>query len=81
MKNQKASSHQKVLSLKNMSCAFVVLGFGSSLASFLVFLLELIYKRFKAHHYIESPPAAAPAVKRIMSSGKGVTKPVAVVER
>ena len=52
MEKQKASSHQKPLSLTDMSSAFVVLGLGLSLA-FLVFLLELIYKRIKDHYFMD----------------------------
>jgi hypothetical protein len=50
MENQKASSRQKALSLVDMSSAFVVLSFGFSLA-FLVFLIELIYKRINDHYF------------------------------
>ena len=50
MENQQAGAHQKALTLKDMSSAFVVLGLGISLA-FLVFLLELIYKRIKDHYF------------------------------
>ena len=61
MKNQKALSHQKPLSLVDMSSAFVVLGLGISL-SILIFLLELIFKRIKDHYFTDhkqvdqSPP-------------------------
>jgi len=49
MENQKASTHQKALSLVDMASAFVVLGLGVSLA-ILVYLLELIYKRINDHY-------------------------------
>ena len=52
MENKKTSSHQKPLSLVDMSSAFVVLGLGTSLAV-LVFLLELIYKRIKDHYFTD----------------------------
>ena len=48
MENQKASSRQRALSLVDMSSAFIVLGLGLCLA-FLVFLLEVIYKRIQIH--------------------------------
>jgi len=50
MENQKATSRQKVLSLVDMSSAFVVLGLGVSL-SILVFIIELIYKRINDHYF------------------------------
>ena len=50
MENQKATTRQKVLSLVDMSSAFVVLGIGVSL-SILVFLIELIYKRINDHYF------------------------------
>ena len=49
MENQAAAARIKPLSLVDMSCAFVILGFGVSLAV-LVFLCELIYKRIKDHY-------------------------------
>ena len=53
MENQnKASSHVKPLSLVDMSSAFFILALGLSVA-FLVFLLELIYKRIKDHYFDE----------------------------
>ena len=48
MENQQASAQIKPLSLVDMASAFVVLGLGLSLA-FLVFLLELVYRRIKKH--------------------------------
>ena len=53
MKNQKASSHQKPLSLVDVSSAFVVLALGISL-SILVFLLELIFKRINDHYFADN---------------------------
>ena len=52
MENQQASARVKPLSLVDMSSAFVVLGLGISLA-FLVFLLELIYKRIQDHYFTD----------------------------
>jgi hypothetical protein len=53
MENQKASSRQRALSLGDMSSAFIVLGLGLNLA-FLVFLLEVIYKRIQMHRIVMS---------------------------
>ena len=50
MENQKASSRQRALSLVDLTSAFIVLGLGLSLA-FLVFLLEVIYKRIQIHRF------------------------------
>ena len=50
IQNQETSAGQKSLTLVDLSSAFVIFGFGLSLA-FLVFLLELIYKRFKDHYF------------------------------
>ena len=45
MENQKGSARYKSLPLWGMSSAFILFGLGVS-ASILIFLLELIYKRF-----------------------------------
>jgi hypothetical protein len=50
MEHQKASSHQKPLSLVDMASAFVVLGFGISLA-ILVFLIEVIFMRINDRYF------------------------------
>ena len=53
MKNQKASSHQKPLSLVDMSSAFVLLALIGISLSILIFLLELIFKRIKDHYFTD----------------------------
>ena len=61
MENQKGTAHIKPLSLTDMSSAFVILGLGISL-SILVFLIELVYKRIKAHYFDDDQirPVAPP---------------------
>jgi len=51
MENQQATAQQKSLTLLNMSSAFLIFGLGITMAT-LVFLIELIYKRFQDHYFI-----------------------------
>ena len=51
MENQQATAQQKSLTLLNMSSAFLIFGLGITMAT-LVFLIELIYKRFQDNYFI-----------------------------
>lgn len=66
IKNQETSARQKSLKLVDMSSAFAILGLGISV-SVLVFLLELIYKRFK-NRYFEHDVADDNYVSEAMSN-------------
>ena len=80
MENQAASARIKPLSMVDMSCAFVILGFGVSLGV-LFFLFELIFKRIKDHYFniddlvneqIDRTPVrpSGPKDEEVSSSGK-----------